>query len=425
MAKERIIKAESTRSPLAIEQSKRGIGAKFGRNFQALWTATSFSNLGDGMYKLVLPVFATTLTQSPSLVAAVTTVLTLPWLLFSLPVGAIVDRVDRKMMMIVINVLRTLVLGLLVVAVINSWINIWALLVVAFLLGVCETFSDTASGALVPSLVSRDQLEAANVRIYGVETVMNNFVGTPLGGYLLTFGAAWAVTAGFGIYAVAVLTLLFFLRGNFRAERTEVKSIWSEITEGVRFLARHRLLRTLAIMVAVMTGCWSAFFSVLVLYALEPGPLGLNEFGYGLLLMTMAVGSMTDAFLVKFIQRIFGRRWLLGLDIVGTITMLTVPALTTNVWMVGIAIFIGGMGGTTWSVAVNSIRQELVPNVLLGRVYGVYRLIGWGTLPLGALIAGIVAEWVNISTVFLGGALLNFFLFIPLVNVLTPENLNS
>ncbi|WP_269084388.1 MFS transporter [Brevibacillus choshinensis] len=174
-------------------------------------------------------------------------------------------------------------------------------------------------------------------------------------------------------------------------------------------------------MVAVMASCWSAFFSVLVLYAVAPGPLGLQEFQYGLLLTALAAGSVAGSLLVSPLQRLFGRGILLGLDIIGTFAMLFVPGVWANVWLVSAAMFLAGMGGTTWVVAVNSIRQRVVPNELLGRVYSAYRLISWGTLPIGAFIAGIVAEVAGLQAVFIGGAILNLFLVFPLINVLREE----
>jgi len=150
----------------------------------------------------------------------------------------------------------------------------------------------------------------------------------------------------------------------------------------------------------------------------------LSEFEYSFLLTSLAAGGLAGASLVMPIQRLLGRRWLLGLDIVGTIVMLLIPAITKNVFLVGIAIFIGGFGGGAWNVSVNSIRQSMVTNELLGRVYSAYRLVGWGTLALGALLAGIITQWFGIQTFFVLAALVNVSLFVPMLKVLTNENLS-
>lgn len=393
---------------------------RFGREFWALWKATALSNLGDGLFKFALPLLAAKLTNSPALVASVSLALTLPWLLFALPVGVIVDRLDRKRIMVVVNLIRTAAVGSLAFAQQLDWLSVFVLGFLAFLVGTCETVSDTTSGALVPSVVNRDQLEQANARIYSVETIMNKFIGGPLGGYLLAISLLLpAVGSAVSFLAAAVALLL--MRGHFSVERKQSASIWREVSEGVRFLWTNQLLRTLAIMVAIMASCWSAFFSILVLYAVAPGPLGLQEYQYGLLLTSLAAGSVAGSLLVSPLQRLFGRGALLGLDIIGTFAMLFVPGVWANVWLVGAAMFLAGMGGTTWVVAVNSIRQRVVPNELLGRVYGAYRLISWGTLPIGAFLAGIVAELAGLQVVFLGGAILNLFLVFPLISVLREE----
>ena len=217
---------------------------------------------------------------------------------------------------------------------------------------------------------------------------------------------------------------LMFLRGRFKVNRTRDTTIGSDIMEGIRYLWNHRLLRTLALMVAVMSACWSGFFAVLVLYALSENGMRLSEFEYSFLLTSLAAGGLAGASLVMPIQRLLGRRWLLGLDIVGTIVMLLIPAITKNVFLVGIAIFIGGFGGGAWNVSVNSIRQSMVTNELLGRVYSAYRLVGWGTLALGALLAGIITQWFGIQTFFVLAALVNVSLFVPMLKVLTNENLS-
>jgi len=395
---------------------------KFGSNFWSLWTATAFSNLGDGIYKFVIPILATQVTNSPMLVAGVSFALTLPWLLFSLPAGAMVDRMDRKKVMVATNIICAAMMAFLFLGTVSGHIQISIILAVSFLLGTCETLSMNASGALVPAVVPRDRLEQANSRIVGIETIMNSFIGKPVAGFLITISAALTLASGTAFYIITIMALMS-MRGTFKVNRTRDTTIGSDIAEGIRYLWNHRLLRTLAVMVALMSACWSGFFAVLVLFALSENGMHLSEFEYSLLLTSLAAGALAGASLVMPIQRLLGRRWLLGFDIVGTIVMLLIPAITSNVFLVGIAIFIGGFGGGTWNVAVNSIRQRMVPNELLGRVYAVYRLVGWGTLPLGALLAGIITQWFGVQTFFLIAALVNVSLFVPLLKVLTNENL--
>ncbi|WP_055743911.1 MFS transporter [Brevibacillus choshinensis] len=193
---------------------------RFGREFWALWMATALSNLGDGLFKFVLPLLAVRLTDSPVLVAGVSSALTLPWLLFALPVGVVVDRLDRKRIMVVVNLIRTAAVGSLAFAQQFDWLTVFVLGFLAFLVGTCETVSDTTSGALVPSVVNHDRLEQANARIISAETIMNSFIGGPLGGYLLTIGLLLPAVGSAASFLAAAVALLL-MRGHFTVERKQ------------------------------------------------------------------------------------------------------------------------------------------------------------------------------------------------------------
>jgi len=400
-------------------------------NFWKVWSATSFSNLGDGLYQILFPLLAIRLTTSPSLVAGVSLMLSLPWLIFALQAGSIVDRSDRRKVMLWVTGLRFFVLLILTLAVITKFASLPLLYAAALLLGIGETLVDTALTSIVPSVVPKDRLNWANAKITAAQTLTNTFIGPPLAGYLAGISFALATGSSTLLYLVAALALMS-MRGRFasssQADAKTRKRGWDHITEGIHFLWKSRLIRDLTLFTASMNLFWAGWGALLVLYAVKPGPMGLGEFEYGLLLTAMAVGGLLGSLLCERIQKIFGTRNALVLDFLGTIALVGIPALTTNPFAVGGAAFLAGFGASVWVILVSSIRQRLVPGALLGRVYSASRFISWGVGPLGVALAGLVAEIWNIRTMFAIGGIVNvclLFLFVKSISSRMLENLDE
>ena len=391
------------------------------QNFWKLWSANGFSNLGDGLYQIVLPLLAAQLTDSPTLVATLSVMLSLPWLLVALQAGSLVDRFDRHKVMLWVTCGRVVLLFLLTIAVIMNFISLPFLYIVAFLLGVGETLVDTALTSIVPAIVSRDRLNWANAQITAMQTVTNTFIGPPLAGLLAGIGFALATGSSMLMYVAAVFALLF-IRGTFTAsahmDSPTSPPIWTHLTGGLRFLWKNRLIRDLTLFTASMNIFWSGWGALLVLYAVKPGPMELSEFEYGLLWTVMAVGGLLGSIIANRLQKLLGTRNTLALDFVGTILLVGIPALTANFWAVGASVFMAGIGASVWVILVASIRQQVVPSDLLGRVYSASRFVSWGIGPLGAAIAGLVAEFWGIRTMFAIGALASILTLLLFLNVI-------
>ena len=195
---------------------------RLGRSFWQVWSASSLSNLADGLVKVAMPLVAVTLTDSPGLVAGVTLAVTLPWLLFALPVGALADRVDRRLAMVTADVVRAAGVAVLAVPLVlgleSSAAAIWVLYALALLLGTAETVYDTSAQSILPQVVPRDRLPRANGRLLAAELTANEFVGPPLGGLLVAAGVAAAFATPAALWAAAVGALLL-LRGSFAVSR--------------------------------------------------------------------------------------------------------------------------------------------------------------------------------------------------------------
>ena len=376
---------------------------RLGLPFWQLWSASTLSNLADGLVKIALPLVAVTLTDSPGLVAGVTLAVTLPWLVFALPAGALADRVDRRIAMVAANVVRAAAVAVLAVAValgLESSAAMWALYAVALLLGTAETVYDTCAQSILPQVVPRDRLPRANGRLIAAELTANEFVGPPLGGLLVAAGVAAAFATPAALWAAAVGALLL-LRGGFSVPREEPTTLRADVAEGLSYLWRHRLLRTLAAMTGLFNFATNATFAVFVLYAVGPdSAMGLSEVGYGVLFATLAAGSLIGALLADPIIRRLGRSRSLLLGILGGVGAVGISALTTNPLVIAAVFLVGGLTNALWNVVAVSLRQRITPDRILGRINSSYRLVAWGTRPLGAAAAGLLGELLGLRAVF-------------------------
>lgn len=404
--------------------SARRESERLGRRFGGLLSSSTLSNLADGAIKISLPLLAVSLTDSPLLIGGLGVALTLPWLLFALPAGALSDRVDRRRAMIVANTARALALAVLTAGFATGLDSIWLLYVVAFGLGCAETVYDTSAQAILPQLVHRDQLARANGRLHSVELTANQFVGPPLGGALVAAGAAVAVAVPAALWLGAAGALLL-IPGVFRIERTTPTRIRDDIAEGLSFLWRNRVLRTLAIMVGVSNFAANATFTVFVLYAVGPdSALELSGLGFSALFAAIAVGSVIGSLTAHRIERALGRARSFALAIPATSLLIWIPAITTSPIVIGFVFILGGAAVAVWNVISISLRQRITPGRLLGRVNSAFRLLAWGTLPLGAAAGGVLANALGLEAVFTIMGALTLLLAAGLA-VLTDANIDA
>lgn len=381
-------------------------------NYWRLFSASAVSNLADGVFFIAVPLIALRLTDSPLLIAGIGVAARLPWLFFVLFAGALADRLDRRVTMRNVQLFRAAVLAGLTVLALFDALSIPLLYAVALGLGVAETLFDTAAQSIMPSIVERDQLANANGKLYGVELVMNQFVGPPLGGLIIGLSVPLALGGSAAGYLLAAMGLALIV-GRFKPERSGPKTrITTDIAEGFRYLWNHHLLLTLAIMVGVLNFTATAVMAVFVVYAVAPGPMGLSEAGFGLFMTTFALGSVVGSFAAARLERRFGRVPLLFASVVVLSVGLSVPAFTTNPFVVGAAFVLSGLFIVVWNVITVSLRQRIVPDHLLGRLNSAYRLFAWGTQPLGALAGGVVAELIGFRVLFLLAAAISISLLL-------------
>ncbi|MFF4774162.1 MFS transporter [Microtetraspora fusca] len=399
------------------------------RNEVVLVAFTAMTNLADGVLKIVLPLLAVGLGGSPGQVALVGLTLTLPWLVVSLPVGVLADRADRRVLVIGADLVRLAAVAGLLAAVAAQACSLPVLYACGLVVGLAEVVANTAGGALVPAAVPPERRARTNAWIAGAETVANEFCGPAVGGLLVGLGAAVALGSVAAAFVVGAV-LIAMLAGRFRpvpaspgraGDGAGAGGVIADIREGLGFVWRHRLLRTLTLTIAVLAASWSAWLALLPSYAASV--LETDAAGYGFLISAIGLGGLAGAGLVTVINRLLGVRWALFADLVGTFLMMGVPAIFPTAWAVAAAAFAGGMGGTLWTVNSRTIAQALVPDRLLGRYGAASRLLGWGTLPVGAGLGGLLAEIFGIRTAFALFAVMVVMLPIPFLRTVTTAEL--
>ena len=365
-------------------------GTKLPADYWRLLAASGISNLGDGIFLAALPLLAARLTRDEVSISLIATAALLPWLLFSLPIGAIIDRSDRKTIMVITDTTRAAMMVLLAVMLSFDIVEIWMLWVLAFALGTAEVFFDNATQAILPAVVQPQLLEKANGRKYATELAANTFIGTPLGSLLFAVSVALPFGVDAVTFAVAVV-LIMPIRGNFNPNtvpRHATASMYAEMRTGVRWLWRQPMLRSIALALALTNLAFQIPQAVFVLFAQDI--LGVSEVEYGFLLALMGIGAVAGGLLGDRIVALVGQTACIYGALVTWIVTLFATAIYPEVWFVALVVAIES--AAVWNVVTVSLRQQMIPANLFGRVNSVYRWFAWGTLPIGSIIGGLVAR---------------------------------
>lgn len=415
------------------------LGADFGK----LWTAAAFSNLADGVGRVAVPLIATTLTRDPLAIAALGALAFIPWLVFGLPAGMIVDRYDRRRIMAIANALRGLAAVGLAVLTVTGRLDIWWLFAATLVFGLGETLFDNATNAIVPSLVERRSLDRANGFLQAAQITIDNFIATPIGGVLFAVSLAlplWVGAAGYLIpIALAVMLPLSAarpLRDAPAAQRfdapepatavvageplaaaetpsemaAEVAAVASSQTstsarEAMSYLWKHRFLRKMVVFTSIVGSAFSFAQAPTILYFLDelavaPAAIGLVTAGIGL-------GALAGSLIASTLVSRFGRGpVMLGANFVAAASLVGVwaaPEVITGVLAYGMM----ACAVSVWNVPWGALRQAIVPGHLFGRVLGIIRTFTWGLFPFATLLGGLVARYdLRLPFVIAGGVTL-------------------
>jgi MFS family permease len=377
---------------------ERLVPERLGRDFRWLLSSSWVSNLGDGIALSAGPLLVASQSHDPLVVALAALLQRLPWVLFGLLAGALADRLDRKAIVVLVDLARAAVLVVLCGSIVTGMVSVPVVLVAMFVLGTAETFADSTSSTLLPMLVQKSDLTVANARMTAGFVTVNQLVGPPVGAALFAVGAAWAFAAQAVLVAFGAL-LVSRIALPTRVRDVEATShVRRDIADGVRWTWRHPAVRTLVLTILVFNVTFGAAWSVLVLYAQER--LGLGDVGFGLLTTVGAVGGLLGIACYGWITRrvSLGNVMRIGL-VLETLTHLGL-ALTTSPVIAMTIFFVFGAHAFVWATTANTVRHRAVPSELQGRVMSVGQLGSIGGIVVGSAIGGLIAQQWGVTAPF-------------------------
>ncbi len=363
--------------------------ARMGRSFRWLVGSSWATNLGDGIAVAAVPLLIASQTQDPALVALAALLQRLPWLLFGLYAGALADRVDRRVLVVLVDALRAAVLAVLVALLVSGAVTVTLVLATAFVLGVAEVFADTTGATLLPMVVDRADLGIGNARLMAGTLTGNQLVGPALGAVLFAAGTAWPFLVQALLVALgAVLVSRMVLPTTARPERPP--HLRRDVAEGMRWTWRNPAVRTLTLAIVTFNVTYGAAWSVLVLYAGER--LDLGPVGYGALITAGALGGIVGTAFYDRLERLVGLAALMRIGLViETLTHLGL-ALTTTAWVAMTILFVFGAHAFVWGTTSRTVRMRAVPLGMQGRVGSLYSIGVFGGIVLGQGLGGVIAR---------------------------------
>lgn len=379
-----------------------------GNNFNRLWSASLASNFADGILKTAAPLLAATLTQDPFLISIMAALVMLPWLFFAIPVGAMVDRVDRRLALAIANSARFLVAAALATSVALGSVTIWWLFLAAFLIGIAEVVYDTTTQSMIPQMVPHSKMDRANSRLQSAEILVANFVGAPISGvlYAVAIVIPFAVNSA-GILIAIVLVLLipksFSTASATDQEGTKSLGFWADIKFGIRYLLDSKALRSLVIQTTIIGFAFAISQATMVLYLLEIQQIPVAAFGF--VMMSFGVGAFIGSISAPKLAARFGSGIILATVNISAGLLMFTMTFAPNIWFVIPLFVLMGATSGTWNVLLMSLYHRLIPNHLFGRIHGTRRTLIWGMMPVGSLVGGAIAL-VDLRLPFLVGGII-------------------
>jgi len=388
--------------------------ARLDGRFAKLWAASTVSALGSGLATVAAPLFVASRTGNPLAVSAAAGVAWLPWLLFALPGGVLVDRVDRRRLMVAVDWIRVAAMGVLATAILTGLDSIPLLYVVLFVVNTGEIVMRAASQAMVADVVPPGRLERANGWIIGGATTAEFMLAGPLAGFLFGVANGLPFLANAATYAASAI-LIGWIAGRFRpamreglvpagegtVRTTGLRSVWSDLAEGFSWLVRQRLLRTMAVLIGLLNITLTGAMAVLVLLARQR--LGLGSVGYGVLFACLAAGGILGSIIGDRLIAWVSATWTLRVGLLVEAALHLTLATSHSRYVVSFAMFAFGVHGSLWTIVANSLRQRLTPPAMLGRVGSTNLFIAAGGNCAGALLAGGVASTFGITAPYWAG----------------------
>ncbi len=367
-----------------------------GKDFSRIWSASLITNLVDGVLRLSAPLLAVSLTEDPVLIGLMTALGLLPWLFFAIPIGACVDRVDRRKALVGGNMLRSAIAIFVAFAIAQEFINIWILLGCVFLFGICEVLVDTTSQSVLPQILDKSNFERGNSRLQISEVIVAQFAGSPLSGFLYAISIAlpfYFSTAGF--VAAALLLALFPFQKDVNPvheddQGKERLGIRGDIKFALNYLYQDKRILSIVLITTSIGFFYSISTAVAPLFILKE--LNVEPSLFGVVLAIQGVGALVGSIAAPAASKKFGRGRALGMNLVIASFMIVLTGIAPNVYVFVVISVVVGFTISVWNILLMSLYQSLIPTHLYGRIHGARRTIVWGLMPIGSVIGGVIAR---------------------------------
>jgi len=378
-------------------------------DFWKFWTGQTISNLGSSFTTFALPLLVYKLTGSALNLGLTTAAAFLPYLLFGLVIGAWVDRLNRKRLMITVDIGRALVIGSIPLMATLGLLSVWWIYAVAFVHQTLTIFFDSSEFAAIPSLVNQDDLVTANGRIqasYSGASVLGPFIAGLL---LVAVALPQLMLFDAASFIVSACSLALIRIGFNTATAPERKSIRRDVVDGLRYVLGHPVLRNISAMMALVNFVGATTGAQLVLFAKQQLQASNAEVGWlysasslGVVLLALTAGPLR-------------KRWSFSAVALGALMLdglLTIAFAFLHWYWLALPLwgFIGGLG-ILFNINTTSLRQAIVPNHMLGRVISIASVLAWSAIPLGAALGGAVLQWTqNVVLVYAAIGALTFLI---------------
>ena len=367
-----------------------------GHDFTRIWSASLITNLVDGVLRLAAPLLAVSLTEDPILIGALSALGLLPWLFFAIPIGALVDRVDRRKALVIGNSLRAVIALFIAFAVSQGFINIWLLLISVFFFGICEVLVDTTSQAVLPQILDKSNYERGNSRLQISEVIVSQFAGAPLGGLLYAVSIAlpfYFSTTGFFLAGLLIFLFPFEREINARkvGEIGQAKlGLKGDIKFALNYLYQDKQIFSIVVITTLLGFFYSLSNAIAPLFILKE--LNVSPALFGVVLAIQGIGALVGSIAAPMVSKYLGRGKALAINVFFASLLVIFIGLSPNAYFfVAVSVLIG-FTISVWNILLMSLYQSLIPPELYGRIHGARRTIVWGLMPIGALLGGVIAR---------------------------------
>jgi len=388
-----------------------------GPAFNRMWAASIISNLSDGILIAAAPLLAISLTDSTVLISAIGAMVMLPWLLFAIPIGVLVDRVDRRFILAGANATRSAVVGVLALLIATHHVTIYWLLFASFVIGVCEVAADTTSQSLIPQILEEKNFEKGNSRLQISETVIQGFVGAPISGFIYAIAIAlpfFINSLGLAVASLLALSIPIKYLQDIRHDdvEKEKKKFVADMKFGIRYLFNEKVLRRLVVTTASIGVCYSIGTATMVLFIIKE--LELPKQLFGVILTIQSLGAISGAFMAPRLSKRFGRSTVMTFGITSSSAVLLLQGFSPNIYIfVALATF-GAFAVSQWNILLMATYQTVIPTELYGRIHGTRRTLVWGMMPVGSLLGGVLAHHSLRLPMYVGGAIATTLAFLSI-----------